>query len=77
VRFNELVACKEAVSRDIYFNDKVDLLVEGSSYQFILRELLLEIQKLSQRLSHTNNGKGFNDSNGRIIVACKVDPISP
>jgi hypothetical protein len=47
VRFNELVACKEAVSRDIYFNDKVDLLVEGSSYQFILRELLLEIQKLS------------------------------
>ena len=59
MRFNELVACKEAVSRDIYFNDKVDLLVEGNNYQYILRELLLEIQKLSQRLSHTNNGKYY------------------
>jgi hypothetical protein len=45
--FNELVRRKQAVTEEIYFNDSIDLFVDGRKYLLILSDILSDIQKLS------------------------------
>jgi hypothetical protein len=48
---------KEYIVQDIYFNDNIDLFVDGRKYLTLIQEILNDIQKLSQKLTIINQSK--------------------
>jgi hypothetical protein len=52
-----MVQRKEAIVEEIYFNDNIDLFVDGRKYLILIQDILNDIQKLSQKLTIVNQSK--------------------
>ncbi len=43
MKFNELVRRKQTVTEEIYFNDSIDIFIDGRKYLLVLSDILSEI----------------------------------
>lgn len=56
-QFYEIVKRKDALLHQIYYDDKVDLFLDGRKLLAVISDLLNDIQKLSQKLTIVNQRK--------------------
>lgn len=52
---------KEAITSEIYFNERIDLLADGRKHLSEIQDLLEDIKKLSQKLTIINQIVGMID----------------